>query len=153
MSIVEVTRTYNLMPILKESIEISKFNFQRSLEMGGGCRPDENMVVFGFGRQCGHSSTIVELLLSDNSLNNKTIVVSPNRLCADMLRKRSGVRNTLSIQNRHDIINKFIGHSEDFGIIFDSCSHRDIEKFFADLFPCIRRFELLKFVVNVAPIW
>lgn len=153
MSIVEVKRTYNLMPILKESIEISKFNFKRSLEMDGGLRVLENMVVFGFGRQCGHSSTIREVLLSNNALNNSTFVVVPNRQCGDIVYKREGFNNVLSIKDRNGILNNFLGRREPFGIIFDSCSHRDIEQFFANLYPCVRGSDQLKFVVNVAPMW
>lgn len=153
MNIVESKRTYNLAPILKESIEISEFNFARSWDRGfGGLQISENIVTFGFGRQCGHTTAIRDLLLSDARLNRKTNVVTPNHNMSREEYLKHGIINSTSVHCVHETMLKlFVGRC-DYGIIFDACTPSDIAKFFMQLAPYLQGKDNLKFVVNVAPV-
>lgn len=146
--IVETIRNYKIKPLLEESIEISKFNFERFKKYGMPNAFPDNMVTFGFGRRCGQTTAIIDLLNGNVNLKWDTLVVVRNQCIVKEFNKR-GIDKVISISSyKQNLADRVMAGKKEYGIIFDSCPYCEIEVFMKNAYPYIGE---LKFMVNVAP--
>ena len=163
MKLVEYTRKFNLVPLLEELVEVSQHNFKF---YPSHVPPTEKMVTIGLGRQTGQTTSIRELLLRNDygdciilthshvravDLSNSDSVI---RLCVSQAHSHvravdlsNSVIHVMSISQAHKI---FRTRSKPIAIIFDSCKHDQILKFFQEISPHFSG--RYNFILNVAPI-
>lgn len=139
---------YNMTPLLKNAIEISSMHFVDP--KFNHAHATEKMVTIGLGRQCGHSSSIRGILLSDETMKQNSIVLCHNQgMANEYIKLGIKAKSIGSITNRGQELLSMIQGRRNLGIIFDSCSALQVSTTLMDV---LSPYSInMKFIVNVAP--